>query len=662
MMSPAPAPSAAATAAVAAAVAPGSAPSLLPAMATATPAPATPTSFENMLAGSTSGKAPAPVKDHGANAGGKGKDEKKDSMDDARQTTSLAGALLATLPPTPPPPLTPSLKTETQPEGDAKEASEAKAGKASEADPASALATTLSAAAATQPFTSYTTPADSPAVLPVEAAKNGKGTQTSALPTASAVAPAPVSRPPLPVTPSVTQPMPADSPSVTSSQAQVQRPVRTPMPIFAASSTAHRAVATAMPAGAEGKVPTPQNNSTPASSSTFTAPAPSLDLPVSAPPEAKAQPDPVASVDPTAQPVDPTAQAPASPASQPAEPAQSTATTPSPLSTALQSGFTQPAAAINTPANSAASTIPVTSARAAKSEKIAPATVAKRSEAAVSEKIQSPAKADESLLGGVIAQVRKAAGTTVAKGASDMVSTVSNSSFSHAGHAPSSEADSLPGALAQAGDEGDQSSDSSDSSDSQREPEFVVTTARADRSTDAASFVAPTFQTGSDFTTASAVVKSNAPSALSATTLQELQAAVEHVRSQGDSTVQMKVSLEGAGQVEIQLSLRAGGIHATVATSSPELQEALRQHWAQIQGNHNGSDQSFRVADLKFTSTGGSGFSNSFDSSRQQSSRQQPQDFAAGDGAYPSDSAATNRTNPPARAARATSGGLNLWA
>jgi len=660
-MSPAPAPSAASTATVAASPA-ASGLSLLPAIAADTAAPS---SFETMLAGSPSGKASASVKDKGTNAGEKGKDERKDAQDESLQATSLAGALLATQPLPPPPPVTLRVKAVDDKGTDSDQPSDPATGSASALASVAPVAATPTSAVQSWPGSTTAADGKTPA-RPSFPLPPGPATATAPRPPASkplsqpAAAQATVQKavPPIPASiaahlasQAASLPPPASAPAAAPAQpaptivqspsidftksaspmVQEQPAVNPPVLSSVPSSTAHGAVATALPADAGEGTPVSQDTSKPAPASS----------------------DPASTPDLVTQSVDPTVPAPVNPPAQPAETASSL------LSSALQSVVTQSSAAINAPANSAGSAQIASPARSGKSEKIAPATASRRSDPAASEKIESPAKADESLLGGVIARVRKAAGTTVAKGAADMVSTTSNSSFTLAGHDSASEADSLQGALAQAGDAGDQSSDSSDS---HREPEFVLTTTRADRS-EATTFTAPISPAGPDFTTASAVVKSSTPSTVPTSTLEALQTAVEHLRTQGDSTVQLKLSLEGAGQVDIQLSLRANSIHATVATSSPELQEALSRHWSQLQSSNNGSDQSVRIADLKFTPAPDQGGS-SFDFNRQSSSRQQQQQSARGESpfAFSSPSTSTNRSNPPTPAARASRSGLNLWA
>jgi len=62
----------------------------------------------------------------------------------------------------------------------------------------------------------------------------------------------------------------------------------------------------------------------------------------------------------------------------------------------------------------------------------------------------------------------------------------------------------------------------------------------------------------------------------------EVGLGVERLQQHGSDRVDLNLSLEGGGQVSIQLQMRDGTVHASFSTGSPELRDALQQGWSQM--------------------------------------------------------------------------------
>ncbi len=267
----------------------------------------------------------------------------------------------------------------------------------------------------------------------------------------------------------------------------------------------------------------------------------------------------------------------------------------------------------------------------------------------------TPAKADGYSISGPQAVAKKGAGTAVAKGTVEMNPLAAKPDFAHPDEttlSPAMVVNSPASATSGQGTGGQ-------SSNSHRESQPEVATLAPAAGPDSTTWVSPAAHAFSSGTMAngptsdSQLTSPGLPAALRT----ELHSALERIHSHGDSVVQVKVNLQGAGEVAIQLSLRGGGLQATVQTNSPELREALQQHWSQLQSNSDPASP--RLADLKFTATpeGASDFN------RQNSSRhQQSQSEARGGFDLPADTIFPTKNPAYTTARRLLPGNLAAWA
>jgi hypothetical protein len=74
------------------------------------------------------------------------------------------------------------------------------------------------------------------------------------------------------------------------------------------------------------------------------------------------------------------------------------------------------------------------------------------------------------------------------------------------------------------------------------------------------------------------VPKPMAPAAV----LAEVGLHLDRIQQRGDNRVDLQLSLEGGGEVNIELQMRNGAVHTSIVTGSPELREALQQGWSQL--------------------------------------------------------------------------------
>jgi flagellar hook-length control protein FliK len=145
----------------------------------------------------------------------------------------------------------------------------------------------------------------------------------------------------------------------------------------------------------------------------------------------------------------------------------------------------------------------------------------------------------------------------------------------------------------------------------------------------------------------------------SAAIVQELGHGLDRIQQHGSHRVDLRLSLEGGGEVSIALQMRDGAVHASFQTASPELREALQQGWAQMANREN---QAIPLADPVFK--GPSTTPNN--AGQQQDPRERregpPAEQRPAPPVFPATSHPIHRAVQPPAPARSTSSGLNAWA
>ena len=141
--------------------------------------------------------------------------------------------------------------------------------------------------------------------------------------------------------------------------------------------------------------------------------------------------------------------------------------------------------------------------------------------------------------------------------------------------------------------------------------------------------------------------------------VQELGHGLDRIQQHGSHRVDLRLSLEGGGEVSIALQMRDGAVHASFQTASPELREALQQGWAQMANREN---QPIPLADPVFKSP-----STTPNNAGQQDPRERREEQPAGDQrqappVFPATPHQTHRAVQPPAPARTATSGLNAWA
>ena len=139
----------------------------------------------------------------------------------------------------------------------------------------------------------------------------------------------------------------------------------------------------------------------------------------------------------------------------------------------------------------------------------------------------------------------------------------------------------------------------------------------------------------------------------------EVGRGLERIQQHGDNRVDLRLSLEGGGEVTIQLQMRDGAVHASFQTSSSELREALQQGWSQFTARGEASGLQLAPPVFKSPETGSftTGHQN-FRERHQEPPQEQPQHPSTFYPA-PNQSKRPGQTNIPVRR---SSSGLNAWA
>jgi hypothetical protein len=141
--------------------------------------------------------------------------------------------------------------------------------------------------------------------------------------------------------------------------------------------------------------------------------------------------------------------------------------------------------------------------------------------------------------------------------------------------------------------------------------------------------------------------------------LKSLAPEMEKFQQTGQSHIQLDLPVGDNESVKIRLSLRAGEIHSTFITESPELREALQKAWPDFTANHRA--QGIRFGESQFQDS----FPRNQDAASDQGRQRQYQQDSANLTDSSSQGAVKNRT-PAIKASHSTltsrSGSINLWA
>ena len=191
----------------------------------------------------------------------------------------------------------------------------------------------------------------------------------------------------------------------------------------------------------------------------------------------------------------------------------------------------------------------------------------------------SPAKADESLVSWQSGAGKKTRGTAGAKAGREMFEASNNHHDSTTGalHARTNP-EGFAAVIQSVGDELGGMSEG----DAQNGQSAFTSDSNTSNSNDSS-------MTGS--TNSAPLVRSTqgsvamAPKPVAAAAIvEQLNQGLERIQQMGSNRLELRLSLEGHGAVNIDLQVRDGAVHASIATGSEELREALKQGWSQLAG------------------------------------------------------------------------------
>jgi flagellar hook-length control protein FliK len=95
-----------------------------------------------------------------------------------------------------------------------------------------------------------------------------------------------------------------------------------------------------------------------------------------------------------------------------------------------------------------------------------------------------------------------------------------------------------------------------------------------------------------------AEIRHLSPSSHAASIFKSLPAELEKFQQTGSNQLQLDIPMGDQESVRIRLSLRAGELHSTFITESPELREALQRAWPEF-AQHS-RDRGYRLGDPSF--------------------------------------------------------------
>jgi hypothetical protein len=103
----------------------------------------------------------------------------------------------------------------------------------------------------------------------------------------------------------------------------------------------------------------------------------------------------------------------------------------------------------------------------------------------------------------------------------------------------------------------------------------------------------------------------------------EVGLGLERIQQSGNDRVDLRLSLEGGGQVSIELQMRDGAVHTSIVTGSPELRAALQQDWSQLSNRSESLGMTlaspvFKTPPTTATTTGQQDFRERRDTPRQE--------------------------------------------
>lgn len=152
-----------------------------------------------------------------------------------------------------------------------------------------------------------------------------------------------------------------------------------------------------------------------------------------------------------------------------------------------------------------------------------------------------------------------------------------------------------------------------------------------------------------------------------AAVVHEVNQGLERIQQSGHDRMDLRLTLEGGGEVSIALQVRDGAVHAAFQTNSPEMREALQKNWAQMAARSE--NLSIPLAEPTFKSSNnnsGNFFQQQDPRDRQEASQGQGQWQGQGNPrtAFQDNAAAQSakRVAPAATPVRRASSGLNLYA
>ena len=163
---------------------------------------------------------------------------------------------------------------------------------------------------------------------------------------------------------------------------------------------------------------------------------------------------------------------------------------------------------------------------------------------------------------------------------------------------------------------------------------------------------------------ASGAAPSAPAQAAASSTLTQVLAATDRMRSTGQNHVEVQVKLETGDQLTVRLQMSQGTIKPVFRTESPELRQAIEQNWAGFRSA--ASERGLQISNPVFESPSSQGGFNAF--SNREQSRQQANDAYQPDGmsfipagAF-STNAKSNPANPVSMPASPVESGVQLYA
>ena len=149
-------------------------------------------------------------------------------------------------------------------------------------------------------------------------------------------------------------------------------------------------------------------------------------------------------------------------------------------------------------------------------------------------------------------------------------------------------------------------------------------------------------------------LKPTAPAAV----VDEVGLGLERMQQQGHSRVELRLALEGGGEVSIELQVRDGAVQASFITGSAELRDALQQSWSQLasRSEHFGMSLAAPIFKEPATASANGGHQNFRERGHEPQQEQNPSPDLCAAAHQP------KRPGPSTVPRRTSTSGLSAWA